>query len=142
MTRNSRKKRIRASKQPDRKLRALEIVGDGDLHFCFKYLDTTHEKFRLSECSAGFLCPALERIRDLSSLKAVELYTNRSRALRAHPITWAETSEPSGFQIPAHLREADAYQISVSQGNGRIHGFRVDDFFFVVWLDPEHALYQ
>lgn len=73
-----------------------------------------------------------------------ELSANRSAALRAHPIDWEHTSEKNGFsQLNEQLQLFKPYQFSISaNAHGRIHGFVSSSVFYVIWLDPEHRLYQ
>ena len=43
-----------------------------------------------------------------------------------------------------HLREQiEPYQFSLtSNKHERIHGFFIDEVFYVVWADPKHKLYE
>ncbi len=69
---------------------------------------------------------------------------NRSQSLRCHPIKWRETTEPHGFRIPNEKELVTIpYQFSLSTNeHGRVHGFFIEDVFYIVWLDPNHNLYQ
>lgn len=84
----------------------------------------------------------LERLRDVSRCSFQELLSNRSKALRCHPIDWSDTSE-SGFGIPNEDDLVDTpYQFSISSNKyGRVHGFFIGEIFYIVWLDPDHKLY-
>jgi hypothetical protein len=40
------------------------------------------------------------------------------------------------------MREEEAWQFEITANeHGRVHGLLQDDTFFVVWIDPTHALY-
>lgn len=84
----------------------------------------------------------LERLKALSSLTAKGLLSNRSRTLRCHPIQWEDTSE-SGFGLLNEEQLVDTpYQFSLSSNeHGRVHGFFIEQIFYIVWLDPDHLLY-
>ena len=115
------------------------------LRFSFKYLDLVgNAKFSLKRCRDGYLHTFLERLRDLSRLTAKEFRTNRSRALRAHPIDFRETTEPQGFRaLNEQLRAEQAWQFQLTANeHGRVHGVLLLDTFFVVWIDPDHELYS
>lgn len=65
-------------------------------------------------------------------------------------IFFDETSEPEGFQsIPEMDRDqagyAEGWQFSVDPDlpwrDWRAHGILIDDTFYIVWLDENHALY-
>lgn len=113
-----------------------------ELSFSFRYLDLTNPKFSSEKFDLDYFLKLLARLRDLSSLKVLELKSNRSSALRCHPINWSDTTE-NCFGIPNEDQIApEPYQISISANkDGRVHGFFLVDVFYIVWLDPDHALY-
>lgn len=117
----------------------------GTLRFSFKHLDLTgNAKFSITRCRDGYLKTLLERLRDLSRLTAKEFRTNRSSALRSHPIDFSETSEPGGFRtLNEQLRAEQAWQFQLTANeHGRVHGILLLDTFYVVWIDPDHELYD
>ena len=62
--------------------------------------------------------------------------------MRCHTHEWKATSEPSGFGLKGQLGQCEGWQFQISSNeHGRVHGIFINDVFFVVWLDPEHALY-
>lgn len=110
------------------------------LSFC--YLDS-QGRFSLHDAPSGYLSALLTRLKAISALDELTLKQSRSSALRCHPVDFAETSEPEGFKhLNEQLRLYTPYQINVSSNeHGRIHGFFLDDVFYVVWLDHSHRLY-
>ena len=114
------------------------------LRFSFKLISLTGEKFCVRRCASGYLDRFLNRLRDLSHLSVKEFRTNRSPAIRSHQIDFSRTSEPNGF---AHLNEQlqaeQPWQFEItSNEHGRVHGLLIDDTFYVVWIDPDHLLYD
>jgi len=72
-----------------------------------------------------------------------QLIADHSPTLRAHKIIWGDTSEPNGFShLPEEFQAKAGYQFSDGSKRGRIHGFILGEVFYIVWLDPTHALYQ
>ena len=84
----------------------------------------------------------LDRLKALSSLTAQEFLANRNRTLRCHKIKWEETSE-SGFGLPNEEQLVEIpYQFSLSSNeHGRVHGFFINETFYIVWLNSNHLLY-
>lgn len=113
------------------------------VNFSFKYLQEESNKFPcyLDE-TVHYYFEILKRLKAVCTLKTMEVYTNRSSALRIHPITWNQTSEER-FGIPAEDQIVDTpYQISLSANEyGRLHGFFISNTFYVVWFDKDHKLY-
>jgi hypothetical protein len=112
------------------------------ISFSFKYFQGDHNKFSGNSQAISYWLTLLDRLKALSSLTAQELLVNRSSSLRCHPIRWADTGE-NGFGIPNEEQLVDTpYQFSLSSNEyGRVHGFFIDEIFYIVWLDPDHQLY-
>jgi hypothetical protein len=123
------------------------------LQFSFKYLQADHPKFLLENCSADYLQHLLRAIQRYScytvdQFMECDLKTEPHR----HPLFLNESTEPYGF--PGIDPDVDAiwtdqvWQFALSDHNTkperawRAHGFIFEDIFYVVWLDPDHALYQ
>lgn len=84
----------------------------------------------------------MSRLKDLSSLTSFDLKANRSSSLRFHPINWKDTSQDSFGIISEEQLVDQAYQFSLSANQyGRVHGFFIQEVFYIVWLDPNHKLY-
>jgi hypothetical protein len=122
-------------------IRPTKLAPEG-IAFSFKYLDANNAKFAYRNQSINYWTTLLDRLKALSELTALELIRNRSQALRCHPIDWSTTSEP-GFGIPAETQLVQIpYQFSLSSNeHGRVHGFFIEETFYIVWLDPNHLLY-
>jgi hypothetical protein len=105
-------------------------------------LQDKHSKFSCDCRDIAYWLTLLERLKALSSLTAQELLVNRSSSLRCHPIKWEETSEKA-FGLPNEEQLVDTpYQFSLSSNeHGRVHGFFIDQVFYIIWLDPNHQLY-
>ena len=113
------------------------------ISFSFKYYENNHNKFSCIKKEVSYWLTLLDRLKALSSLTAQELLADRSSTLRCHPIKWEETSEKSGFGVPNEQQLVDTpYQFSLSANeHGRVHGFFINETFYIVWLDPDHLLY-
>lgn len=133
-----------SKKKPQSKIVPSQPKLPESLGFSFKYLQTHNEKFSIRDRDANYFTVLLERLRDLSTLTVQEVKMNRSQSLRCHSIKWRETTEPNGFGIPNEKELVTIpYQFSLSTNeHGRVHGFFIEDVFYIVWLDPNHNLYQ
>lgn len=105
-------------------------------------MDGGTPEFSPTETTVDWYAALMERLRDLCTMRPQEVLSNRSPALRAHPITWEDTSKPAGFtHLNEQLRTLEPYQFQLSRRKGRVHGFFIGFVFHVVWLDPHHRLY-
>lgn len=138
------KKRITPTKiKQNSSIHPTPCVDNETIRFSFKHLCLNHPKFSLEGKTHEYFEKVLERLKNISTLKASEIFSNRSSSLRAHPIDWQCTSEQDGFShLNEQLRQVPAYQFQISSNeHGRVHGFILGNIFFVIWLDPRHSLY-
>ena len=107
-----------------------------------KHLDLKHSKFSVKERESAYFLKLLERFKEVCSLTELQIKTSHNKAMRCHTHEWKATSEPSGFGLKGQLGQCEGWQFQISSNeHGRVHGIFINDVFFVVWLDPEHALY-
>jgi hypothetical protein len=125
-----------------KKIQKTKLKPLQNISFSFKYFQANHGKFSCNGKELAYWLTLLERLKALSSLTVQELLVNRSSSLRCHPIRWEDTSE-KGFGLPNEEQLVDTpYQFSLSSNeHGRVHGFFIDQVFYVIWLDPNHQLY-
>lgn len=122
----------------------LPPMGGGKpISFSYKYLEVNNRKFEYTSRGKKYFLALTARLRDLSNSTQLDLLVNRSKSLRCHPIKWDDTTE-SCFGLPNEDQIVDTpYQIQISKKqHGRIHGFFIQNVFYVRWLDPEHNLYN
>ncbi|MGD0815928.1 MAG: hypothetical protein ABSA83_20235 [Verrucomicrobiota bacterium] len=111
--------------------------------FSFKYLQADHGKFQFSHRDSPYFCKLLDRLKHVCELSWQEMRTSHKDSLRCHDHKWHETTEPKGFGLKGQLADCQGWQFALSSNeHGRVHGFFLDDVFFVVWLDPDHKLYN
>ena len=125
-----------------KKIQKTRLKPLQSISFSFKYFQDSHSKFSCNGREVAYWLTLLERLKAISALTAQELLVNRSSSLRCHPIKWEDTSE-NGFGLPNEEQLVDTpYQFSVSSNeHGRVHGFFIDEVFYIIWLDPNHQLY-
>ena len=132
------------SRQPDRGIGANKSLLDHDdlLKFSYKYTNLSHNVFHFNDRDVSYFVHVIQRLHDLCRYRVLELKTSKSSALRFHPIHWNDTTQRS-FGLPHEDQLVEEpYQFSVSVNeHGRIHGFFIDNVFYIVWFDPYHRLY-
>lgn len=145
-SRKPQKKRSRRSSRPARTaIIPLPQVPEGErpLKFSFKHLDTEHPKFHPKECSVEFHCALLDKVKEYSSW-TVEAFCEANGNDRRHAIFFPDTTEKQGFALLADEQFADTecWQFCLQRDREwRVHGFVLEDTFYVVWLDEYHKLY-
>ena len=136
------KNKIRAKLvEPATPIKAAAL-GDDCITLSFKHLRPSHHKFSYESKPSTYFSALLARLRELCSITHHELIGTHRKAFRHHAHNWRETSEPKGFCLGGQLDGIPGCQFQItSNAHGRVHGFFIGTTFFVVWLDPDHALY-
>ncbi len=120
--------------RPDRRL----------IQFSFKHLDSANPKFRAEDCPIEFWCPLIERLKGYSHLP-VEVFQDQNNPDRRHVIDFSRTTEPNGFTSvdTDQLAYEEAWQFDLLTNRPwRVAGLLVEEIFYVIWLDPNHLLYD
>lgn len=140
-------KKIKESK-PSKKFNLIkDKLNDnvmGSVHFSFKHLDIQNQKFSINGRNSQYFEKMLERLKSICLMRKKEIVNNHTKSLRAHTINWQDTTEPEGFsQLNEQLQQITPYQFEISVNkHGRVHGFFIENIFFIVWFDPDHLLYK
>ena len=113
------------------------------IQFSFKHVDLNNSKFSLDRCPQEFWWPFLAELHRYSQFP-IEEFENQSNDNHRHIITFDETSEPNGFTHldMEQLGYVETWQFAICVERWRVIGFLVAPIFYVVWLDPSHALYN
>jgi len=130
-------------------IKPTPIKSDDKVSFNFRRLtvkiDGKDSKFDYTCCEQKYFNTLLERLKHVSNMSRHDLtcaYNNKT--LRCHPIDFANDKRLSEhtFGITEEV-DKDAWQFQLSQSeHGRVHGYFVENNFYVVWLDPKHQLYS
>lgn len=119
--------------------------ADPSVHvsFNFKNLAEKRKKFEYSQQPSKYFLKLLERLTNVSRMSKKEMIIDNRNSLRCHQINFSDSGvSEMGFGLAPDLDD-DAWQIQISSNmHGRIHGYFVENVFYVVWLDPNHNLYS
>ena len=123
--------------------KSIKVDHNDFISFSFKYFDEHHKKFHLNEKELDYFLILLNRLKDISTFKLQDFYSNRGKTLRCHPIDWDDTTEEC-FNLKNEEQLVETpYQFGLSANEyGRVHGFLIDSTFFIRWFDPDHKLYS
>ncbi|NET71718.1 MAG: hypothetical protein F6K62_12515 [Sphaerospermopsis sp. SIO1G2] len=129
------------------KIKPTQVEHSQLITFSYKYLNNNHEKFSISKKSQEYIVKylevLLERLRDISSMTYYDMTVKNARILRCHPIDWNDTTENGFGLVDEEQLVGQPYQFQLSSNEyGRIHGFFIENIFYIVWLDPDHLLYS
>jgi hypothetical protein len=109
------------------------------LRFSFSLLDLQHEMFNCGETHRvkdGWFAHLLNNLSQISNLNFKEFLQQRQH-YDLHPIDWDSTA------CRPHIEGYEQYefmQFRLSSSTGRVHGYFIENTFYILWLDPHHNL--
>lgn len=108
--------------------------------FSFVHLDR-NEYFNLDGTCANWPSDLFYMLKQVSQIEVKRInsgqFSGESSPLRIH--THINAKPPCDLPIDKDLEEF--YQMRISASKGGIHGYFIDNVFYVVWLDPQHNMY-
>lgn len=114
-----------------------------EIIFSFKFFDRTHKAFNLGGlnhvCDHWFI-ELLDTLKEVSSRTWAQLSVIPK--FRAHPHNFDKTNFIYELFDEETLKQLDCVQFSLSKTKGRVHGFLIDNCFYIYWLDPHHNMYD
>lgn len=120
--------------------RSLDRMNDG-LRFSFHFFDREHKAFNCGDTGSEWFVGLFDSFKEVSRLCLNELKQQR-RHYDAHEHDWADLDYSYSLPSPLWDQVRDhCLQFRISQSEGRVHGFTINNTFYVVWLDPHHNLY-
>ena len=146
-SRSKNKRKPKIVKSPiDRDSSIIEptkIDIDEKVAFNFSRLCKNHATFSYKSRPQQYFLKLIERFCDVCNMSRIDMIVKNGRALGCHEIDFDDDAvKENSFGLGPEIDD-DAWQFQLtSNAHGRVHGYFVGNIFYVVWLDPEHKLYE
>lgn len=115
------------------------------LRVSFKYIDIDDEAFFFDGHDKKYYKKFFECLTTLKSCRAQEITQQSHPSLAPKSIFNTKLGTRQGFPDSIRSKVGEmllqAFEISLGKNHGRIHGFILDNIFYIVWVDPAHNLY-
>lgn len=116
---------------------------DDNVIISLKYLDLNNEKFSIDNYDSNYFKNVLGRLKDISSMRMIELMANRSHSLKFNSIDFNKSTEDSFGLTDENQIVDNPRELEITRNkDGRVHGFCIDNVFYIRWFDPEHNLFE
>lgn len=110
-----------------------------DLIFSFRFLDRETEAFNLGKVCSEWFISLLEVLKEISILSWVQLRQMETH-YHVHPQDWKKTNYKYELFDKKTMLQLECVQFGLNKSKGRVHGFRIDNVFYIYWLDPFHNM--
>lgn len=114
-------------------------VKEKGFSISFSCFDRSQEEFNLGGCSGDgtiggkWFLDLLDCLKNVGRMTIPEL---KASMYDLHPIDWDKTN----VGRPSDSEQLEYWQFRINKSRGRVIGFKLDNIFYVVWLDPHHNL--
>jgi len=144
------------SVKPDSPIKATSIAdANTQLVLSYQYLCLNSKKYSMDEISdnrtrIGFYKDYFDKMTEYCSHENFKKYIRENGRYRdrnhIHPIDWRDSriKESCFTSLNEDLMKQiqnDCWQLGINNQTFRIHGFFIENVFYVVWIDPLHNLY-
>lgn len=126
------------------KIKPTEFTDTEKVSFNFRRLHEKTKKFNYTIRDRNYFCTLIERLKNVSGMNKIDVVVRNSKQLKCHKIDFADKRvTESSFGILGEDIDEDAWQFQLTKNeHGRVHGYFIENVFYVVWLDPMHQLYK
>lgn len=150
------KKHPKISNKPNASIVPLKTNEDKHIVISYRYLETNNSKYNLDLISDNRLFIQYnnefnKKMQEYAQHEDFKKYIRENGRYRdrnhIHFIDWKDNriKESCFTNLQQDLMEQikdDCWQLGINNQGFRIHGFFIDNVFYIVWLDPMHNLYH
>ena len=114
-------------------------VTEKSFSFSFACFDRTHDYFNMGDATADGVVSGkwfLDLLDCLKSISNQKIHDLKGSMYDLHPVDWHNAN----VAPPPNSEQLEYWQLRVNKSKGRIIGFKIDNIFYIVWLDPHHNL--
>ena len=113
---------------------------DKKIKLSFEFLDTDNELFRLGEIENEWYPELLNEFKMLTDITKKQVFGEYKKKYQPHPYTEIEKLNYKDKYLTNP--QYDAIQLRLSKSTGRLHGFFVDNIYYIRFLDRWHNMYN
>lgn len=144
------------STKPDSPVKTTSIIdAKTQLVISYQYLSLDNKKYSMDEIGdnrtrIGFYQDYFEKIKEYCSYDNFKKHIRENGRYREknhiHQIDWKDgrIREKNFNSLSDGLMkqiQGDCWQLGINNQSFRIHGFFIENVFYIVWMDPNHQLY-
>lgn len=119
-----------------------KIENDRKISVSFLFFNKKNRLFNLGEIKDGWYLTFLDTISDLSKITKKQLFSDEYKK-RYKPHDYITHQNILNYKEPLLLNEQfDCCQLRISKSFGRIHGFFIENIYYIVYLYHKHNMYD
>ncbi len=116
-------------------------LDDKKIKISFEFFDSNNKYFSLGNIENEWFTDLLEELKELSKITRKQLFTEYKKKYKPHPYI----SNISSLNYKDEYLTNPQYegvQIRLEKSSGRIHGFFIENVYYIRFLDRRHNMYN
>lgn len=114
-------------------------IEEQPIKISLEFFDRTNEMFNLGNAKEKWYLSFLDTIQLLTQITKKQLFGEYKDRFKPHPYDEKDLNYKDPFLLD---EQAEAYQLRINKGSGRIHGFFVENTYYIRFLDNNHNMYD
>lgn len=115
-------------------------LGDKKIKISFEFLDSNNKYFSLGKIENEWFTDLFEELKELSKITKKQLFTEYKKKYKPHPYT--NTIKLLNYKDEYLTNpQYDGVQLRLDKSSGRIHGFFIENVYYIRFLDRRHNMY-
>jgi len=150
------KKKPKVSSKPNNPIVTTPIISNSQLVISYDYLDLNNKKYNMQALGDNktiiqFYKEYYKKMKEYCEYENFKKFISENGRYRdknhIHQIDWKDSRirEDNFTSLSSNLMQqikSDCWQLGINNNGFRVHGFFIENVFYIVWLDPLHNLYE
>lgn len=114
---------------------------DKKIKVSFRFLDRDNELFNMGNADIHWIMELLDTLKFLTQITKKQLFTEYRKKFQPHQYDEIEKLKYKDAFLTNPQYE-ECYQLRLTKSTGRIHGFFINEIYYIRFLDKEHNMYN
>jgi hypothetical protein len=109
----------------------------------FELFDRKHKYFNLGKTCESWYLTLIDFFKDLCSINWTKVYNQYRKKYQPHPVdNNANFFDDLVKLLGQKPEQTDLIQLRINKSDGRVHGLKIGNRFYICWLDRHHNMYN
>ena len=114
---------------------------DKKIKVSFRFLDRNNELFNMGSADVSWLIDVLDTLKLLTELTKKQVFNEYWRKFQPHQYTEIEKLKYKD-EFLTNPQYEECYQLRITKSTGRIHGFFINEVYYIRFFDKDHNMYD
>lgn len=114
---------------------------DKKIKISFEFFDSNNKLFSLGNIENEWFTDLIEELKELSKITKKQLFTEYRKKYKPHP--YIDNLDSLNYKDEYLTNpQYEGVQLRIDKSSGRIHGFFIENVYYIRFLDRRHNMYD